>query len=38
MPDLDLWHTEQLESEFQAGKASADTSFEDNFMAQLLNL
>ena len=29
MPDLDLWHTEQLESEFQADKADTDTTFED---------
>jgi len=29
MPDLDLWHTEQLESEFQADKANADTTFEE---------
>jgi alpha-beta hydrolase superfamily lysophospholipase len=29
MPDLDRWHTERLESEFQADKAGADTTFED---------
>jgi len=29
MPDLDLWHTERLKSEFQADKASADTTFEE---------
>ena len=26
MPDLDLWHTEKLGSEFQADKAGADTA------------
>lgn len=29
MPDLEIWHTEKLESEFQADKTTADTNFKD---------